>query len=326
MAWNQLGVRDTSKGEYKPGDYIAKRYEVKKALGKGGMGMVYLVVDHKTGEPMALKTIRPEYTTSSVALHRFGREVRTIRKLNHPGIVRIRDAFRYGNQVFYTMDYVRGWSLRALIQERTRLGLGSTVRILALVAHALEHAHQFTIHRDLSPENVMVLSDGSIRLLDFGLAKLTDTEPAFTRIGVSLGKNHYISPEQLVSAADVDHRTDIYALGIMFYEMLTGQLPDEGKTITEIVPILPKGCDAFFEKATAKSPDARFSTAGEFREAILGLYEASRSPSKPVTVSKTTEPSLTNAAAVQSHPKNGVWRRMKAFLSRLLSPRARGNR
>jgi hypothetical protein len=112
----------------------------------------------------------------------------------------------------------------------------------------------------------------------------------------------------------------------MFYEMLTGQLPDEGKTITEIVPILPKGCDAFFEKATAKSPDARFSTAGEFREAILGLYEASRSPSKPVTVSKTTEPSLTNAAAVQSHPKNGVWRRMKAFLSRLLSPRARGNR
>ncbi len=306
---------ETAKSEYQPGEYIAKRYEVKKALGRGGMGMVYLVVDHKTGEPMALKTIRPEYTTSGVALHRFGREVRTIRKLNHPGIVRIRDAFRYGNLVFYTMDYVQGRSIRELIQERTQLGLGSTVRILALVAHALEHAHSVTIHRDLSPENVMVLADGSIRLLDFGLAKLTDTEPAFTRIGVTLGKRQYISPEQLISAADVDRRTDIYALGIMFYEMLTGQLPEDGKSITGIVPILPKSCDVFFAKATARSPAARFATAGEFRMAILDLYSQHRNARQQF--SATPLPAAQAApmpAETQSARRPGYWQRLKSLL------------
>lgn len=318
-------VPKTAKSKYRPGEYIAKRYEVKKALGKGGMGMVYLVMDHKTGESIALKTIRPEYTTSGVALHRFGREVRTIRKLNHPGIVRIRDAFRYGPLVFYTMDYVQGRSVRDLIDERVRLGLGSTVRILALVAHALEHAHQFTIHRDLSPENVMVLADGSIRLLDFGLAKLTDTEPAFTRIGVTLGKHQYISPEQLISAANVDRRTDIYALGVMFYEMLTGQIPEDGKTITEIVPILPKGCDAFFEKATAKSPHARFATAGEFRAAILSLYQASRPTPKPATSPRTAEPTLPVATPAQVPRTKRLWQGVKSLFRWWPSKKWRGN-
>ncbi len=293
-----------AKSEYYPGEYIAKRYEVKKAIGKGGMGMVYLVVDHKTGEPMALKTIRPEYTTNSYALHRFGREVRTIRKLNHPGIVRIRDAFRYGALVFYTMDYVEGQSVRELIQERRRLGLGSTVRVLALVAHALEHAHHCTIHRDLSPENIMVLADGSIRLLDFGLAKLTDTEPTFTRIGVTLGKHQYISPEQLLSSAEVDCRTDIYALGIIFHEMLTGRLPENEKPLTDWAPTLPASCNAFFEKATARNPDDRFATAEEFRVAIIDLFRAyRRDPVEPEAVSSDS-------------PRPSLWARMKSRLRR----------
>ncbi|HQH52200.1 MAG TPA: serine/threonine-protein kinase [Candidatus Hydrogenedentes bacterium] len=315
---------ETAKSEYKPGEYIAKRYEVKKVLGKGGMGMVYLVLDHKSGETIALKTIRPEYTTSGAALHRFGREVRTIRKLNHPGIVRIRDAFRCDRLVFYTMDYVKGWSLRDIIRERSRLGLGSTTRILALVADALQHAHQFTIHRDLSPENVMVLADGSIRLLDFGLAKLTDTEPAFTRIGVTLGKHPYLSPEQLISAADVDHRTDIYALGVMFYEMLTGQLPEDDKTITGVVPTLPESCDIFYEKATAKSPDARFATAGEFRKALLGLYRAVRPESAPASQVPVGRPVTGPPAAPVREPKS-FWERLKALFRWRAPGKVRGN-
>ncbi len=311
---------DTQKSEYVAGDLIAQRYEVKKVLGKGGMGMVYLVTDRKTEQRLALKTIRPEYTTSSIALHRFGREVRTIRKLNHQGIVRIRDAFRYGKLVFYTMDYVEGRSVRQIIDDRTRLGLGSTVRILALVAHALEHAHKITIHRDLSPENLMVLADGSIRLLDFGLAKLMDMDPTFTRIGVTLGKHQYISPEQLISAAEVDRRTDIYALGVMFYEMLTGQLPKEGKTITDLVPTLPQSCDAFFEKATAQSPDARFATAGQFGRAILGLYRDARQQPKPSPAPEK----LAVASAVPAAPKVSRVRRLWQCLAGLLcrySPR-----
>jgi serine/threonine protein kinase len=316
---------EIEKSEYQPGEFIAKRYEVKKALGRGGMGMVYLVVDHKVGETMALKTIRPEYTTDGAALHRFGREVRTIRKLNHPGIVRVRDAFRYGSLVFYTMDYVQGKSIRDLISERSRLGLGSTVRILALVAHALEHAHKVTIHRDLSPENVMVLQDGSIRLLDFGLAKLTEQEPTFTRINTTLGKQQYISREQLISARDVDHRTDIYALGIMFYEMLTGQLPEDNKSITDIVPTLPKTCDAFFARATATARDDRYGTAGEFRRAIIYLYREAqekkqRKKADFVSVGQPAPQQAAPSGVAPGEPGTaklpagaGIWQRLKAL-------------
>lgn len=261
------------KTEFEPGDVIAGRYQVQRILGRGGMGMVYLVDDMVDKRPLALKTLLPQYLNHQLAVKRFVREVNAVRRMNHPSIVRIYDAQRTESLIFYTMDFIEGRSVRAWMRQRGKIGLNSTVRIMALLAEALEYAHQFTIHRDISPENVMVLADGSIRLLDFGLAKLSDNQGAFTRIGVSLGKDQYNSPEQRASAADVDCRTDIFSLGIMFYEMLTGELPAMGRPLSGLVPGLPQEYDLFFDRATATLREQRYPNAREFRRDLLRIYQ-----------------------------------------------------
>jgi len=262
----------TGKTRYHTGDLIADRYKVRRVLGRGGMGVVYLVVDMETQEQRALKTILPQYSDNKTAIRRFYREVQTIRRLKHPAIVNIYDAGRLDAVLYYTMDYVNGKSLNRWIEERGRLGIGSTVRILALLADVLEHAHQHTIHRDISPENVMVLSDGTVRLLDFGLAKLVDNEGAFTMVGASLGKLQYKAPEQGLNATGVDGRADLYSLGVMFYVMLSGKFPKRGVKLTDLVPELARDCDDFVAKATARSPDERFADAREFRGALMHVY------------------------------------------------------
>ncbi|HRK33373.1 MAG TPA: serine/threonine-protein kinase, partial [Candidatus Hydrogenedentes bacterium] len=174
-----------------------------------------------------------------------------------------------------TMEYVDGTSLYKWMKKKGKLGLGSVVRILSLLCHALEHAHQYAVHRDLSPDNVMVLANGNIKLLDFGLAKLTNVESQFTMIGVSLGKQQYMAPEQRMSAAEVDKRADIYSLGVMFYELLTGQLPKGDIKITDLVPELSTEANSFVAKAMAKDPTARYQDAREFRQALAQLYKSS---------------------------------------------------
>lgn len=160
--------------------------------------------------------------------------------------------------------------------------------MLSLLCHALEHAHQYAIHRDLSPDNVMVLSNGNIKLLDFGLAKLTNVESQFTMIGVSLGKQLYMAPEQRMSAAEVDKRADIYSLGVMFYELLTGQHPKGDTKLTDLIPELPREADAFVNKAMAKDPKDRFQDAREFRLALAELYKLSTGVAIPGTEEELT--------------------------------------
>lgn len=261
---------------YKPGDLIANRYEVQRVVGAGGMGVVYLVTDREAGNRLlALKTLLPQYVTNKYAVRRFIREVDTIRRCDHPGVIRIYDAQMDGSLLYYTMEYLEGMSLRKYMRQRGTLGLGSTVRLLSLVAHALEHAHQYTIHRDISPENIMVLPDGTIKLLDFGLAKLTDNEGGFTMIGTALGKMQYGAPEQRLNARDADLRADLYPLGVMFVEMLTGKLPNDGPPVTEVVPGLPTDLvDEFLAKTLAPRPNDRYMSAKEVRIALKAIYDA----------------------------------------------------
>ena len=251
---------------------IAHRYEVIEALGRGGMGKVYRVRDLRTGEERALKMLRSQWQQHRTAVARFLREMQAVSQLQHEGIIRVYETHHDEKLLFYTMEYVRGKTLRQWMQQRGRIGFGSTVRVLCLVADALDHAHKVTIHRDLSPENVMVLADGSIRLLDFGLAKLSDVQQALTMVGVSLGKMAYIAPEQRLNAAKVDQRADLYPLGVMFYEMLAGQLPGFGKPLSVLCAELPPGCDVFAEQAMSADPDKRFQSAMAFRRALLALY------------------------------------------------------
>lgn len=258
------------------GSVISNRYQIIRPIGRGGMGMVYLAKDLKNGRKIAFKTLLPEYVSNRRAVQRFIQEVTAIRRLDHPCIVKIYDARQLDDMLFYTMEYVEGKSLRSWMQQKKRFGIGSTVRVLSLLSGALEHAHQYTIHRDISPENVMVMVNGDVKLLDFGLAKLTNVAASFTRIGVSLGKIQYSAPEQRADAKNVDLRADVYSLGVMFYEMLARELPKPGVPLTSLVPGLPQECDTFVEKAMAEDPDERFSSAREFRVALGRIYELSK--------------------------------------------------
>jgi serine/threonine-protein kinase len=195
------------------------------------------------------------------------------------------------------------------------MGLGSVVRILSLLCNALEHAHQFTVHRDLSPDNVMVLQDGSIKLLDFGLAKLTNAQSALTMIGISLGKQEYMAPEQRASAAEVDKRADIYSLGVMFFEMLAGRLPKGGERISGERPDLPLECDAFVRKAMATDPDGRFRNAREFRHALNYVYRLS----KGEAVQPDAMPTPTPEAATPAPPPHLLVPK-PSLAARLLAP------
>lgn len=254
------------------GQTVADRYLLTRKLGKGGMGEVFLATDTSSGQEVALKTLHAQFMNNNYALARFVREVNTAYQLHHPGIVKIYDACQWQNIMFYTMEYVEGKSLRHWMNQRGKLKLDSVVRILCLVADALSHAHHLTIHRDLSPENIMVLKDGTIRILDFGLAKIQDKFKDLTMAGVNLGKLAYMAPEQQKDAARVDHRADIYPLGVMFFEMLTGQRPRPGQRITEFCPELPPEADAFHARAMAADPEKRFPSAQAFRAELLALY------------------------------------------------------
>ncbi len=248
-------------------------YEVIRPLGRGGMGKVFLVLDKTSGQKLAMKMLRGQWVDNERVIARFAREVRALRQLNHPSIVKIFDARRDKDTLYYTMEYAEGRSVRDWLKKRGRLGFGSVVRVLALVASALEHAHEITIHRDISPDNIMVMPDGSVKLLDFGLAKLNDANEGLTVIGINMGKIQYNAPEQRRNAADVDHRADIYPLGVMFFEMLTGHRPKVGECLSELRPDLPRECDAFWEKAMAEDREERFPTALAFRLELMELYQ-----------------------------------------------------
>lgn len=271
----------TRPGEYGRGDVIAERYLVKRLIGRGGMGVVYLVYDEKESVHIALKTIIPKYADNRKALIRFFREARAFRELNHRAIVKFFDAGRLPDNFYFTMEYVRGRTVRSLLRERSRFGLGSTVRILYLLCDGLNAAHAISVHRDVSPANIMVTDASNIKLLDFGLAKLINVDPnskniAYRNItmpGVHMGKRWYAAPEQQKDAASVDARADLYSVGVIFYEMLTGDLPIGVPDITRKRPDLPEECNVFLSKTLAELPEDRFDNAAEAAEALVKLYK-----------------------------------------------------
>ncbi len=262
--------------KFEPGSVIADRYIIKKRLGKGGMGVVFLAEDIKAKRIVALKTLLDKYAANQHAAVRFVREANTLVRLDHPGIMKIYDARQWQGTLFYVMEYVEGKSIYEWLKEKKTLPLNSVVRVLCLIADALTHAHRLTIHRDLAPENVMVLPNGSVRLLDFGLAKLDDRYKDLTCADTNLGRIEYIAPEQQIAPAKVDKRADIYPLGIMFFEMLVGRRPKFGEKITTFCPELPPEADEFMRRATAADPDDRIPTAHAFRDELLRVYKIAK--------------------------------------------------
>ena len=271
-----------------PGESI-HHYTIVSALGAGGMGEVYLADDRRLGRRVALKLLPQQFASDVDRVRRFEQEARAVSALNHPNILTLFELGRAGSEYFMATEFVEGRTLRAHLRERRRLPAGEAVGIAMQVASALAAAHASGIvHRDVKPENVMLRPDGYVKVLDFGLARFDDrTSPdsetaempdALTSAGVVLGTVDYLSPEQ-ARGLRVDARTDIFSLGVVLYEMLTGARPFAGPTPSDVIaallrsdpaplrglaPDVPREIETVVARALARDPERRYQSIRDF--------------------------------------------------------------
>src|SRR4051795_7855643 len=263
---------------------LADRYRIERELGQGGMATVYLAQDLRHHRQVAIKLMRPELS-AVIGAERFLSEIRTTANLQHPHILPLFDSGEVDGVLYYAMPFVEGESLRDRLSREKQLPVPDAVRIATEVASALDYAHRHgVIHRDIKPENIL-LHDGSALVADFGIA-LAASKAGGTRItetGMSVGTPHYMSPEQAMGEREITARSDIYALGAILYEMLTGDPPFTGSTAQAVVarvvtesprPLVPQRhtipahVEAAVLTALEKLPADRFASAAEFAEAL----------------------------------------------------------
>lgn len=268
---------------------LADNYEIIQEVGRGGMGVVYLAQDRRLNRKVAIKellisgqTLMPDEVENVVA--RFQREALAAAKLQHPGIVSVYEYVRDGDAHFMVMEFLEGKSLQHYIDARKAFTIEQTIDIASQVCAALDYAHAHQIvHRDIKPDNVLLLDNGKIKLMDFGVARHVGEVSKLTQAGTTLGTIAYISPEQLCDSRLVDGRSDIFSLGAMIYEMLTLRTPFDagnvGGTIMKIMseepvsprqmnPNIPPRLEAVILRSLRKSPDERFQKAGDMAQAL----------------------------------------------------------
>ena len=268
-----------------PGSIVAGRYEIQTVLGSGGMGQVYRAVDNElSGELVALKLLHHTISQERSIFDRFKNEVSVARGLAHPNIVRTYDLGKAPEGYYYiSMEYVEGQSLKEKLEAAVTLPVSDAAFVLYQLLQAVAYAHsRGVIHRDLKPANVMICKSGEVKLADFGTARLLKSQAELTPTGQVIGTPYYMAPEQ-VRGEEVDAGCDIYALGIIGFELVTGKRPFDGenyvatayKHLTEAVPKIagtdlriPQWYEDIIYKATAKSKTDRFSSAKEFASAL----------------------------------------------------------
>ncbi len=259
---------------FRRGQIIAKRYTIVDLVGRGGMGCIYRVQDRTLNEEVALKTLLPQFLTDKLVVERFFNEARIARQLSHPNIVRVHDIGMADSVLYISMEYLRGRSLRTMIDQLTpgqRLPVTTTLQVMLQLCAALEYAHQYTVHRDIKPENVMIMDDGSVKLMDFGISKLM-TSNKLTATSVVMGTPHYMSPEQIKDSSAVDARADIYSIGVMLYEILTGNLPTGvPKPASQITMEVPPSLDTIVAKCVEPDPKDRYQTIRELKAALRSV-------------------------------------------------------
>ncbi|HDP35956.1 MAG TPA: serine/threonine protein kinase [Candidatus Hydrogenedentes bacterium] len=262
--------------DFKPGDIINDRYTVIKLIGRGGMGSIYKVHDRVLDEDLAFKVLLPYFAAEQEVVDRFINEVRITRKIAHPNIVRVHDFGTMGERMFISMEYVDGESLRDKLdklKKGERLPLRQSLHIISQLCIALKYAHHFTIHRDIKPDNIMITRGNNIKLMDFGISKLHDKRHE-TKDSSVVGTPYYMAPEQMCNLPDIDSRADIYSVGVVMYELLTGSLPGNiPQPISQLNDETPLELDAVVMKCLAPERDKRYNNASELREALRPIIE-----------------------------------------------------
>ena len=301
------------------GKLFAGRYRILKSIGRGGMADVYLAKDLiLDNEEVAIKVLRTNYQTDQIAVARFQREARAMAELNHPNIVSIRDIGEEDGQQFLVMEYVDGSDLKKYIQDHAPLSNNEVVRIMEEVLSAMTLAHQQGIvHRDLKPQNILLTKDGTVKVTDFGIA-VAFAETSLTQTNSMLGSVHYLSPEQ-ARGSKATVQSDIYAMGIMLFEMLTGHIPYDGDSAVTIAlqhfqkPLpsiidenknVPQALENVVIKATAKRLSDRYASTFEMsRDLMTALsYNRSREPKLVFEDTENTKtlPKVTTSTSVPS--------------------------
>jgi eukaryotic-like serine/threonine-protein kinase len=316
------------------GTLLAGKYRVERELGRGGMGVVYEARHVELDQRVAVKLLLPEALGNAEAVSRFLREARAAARITSDHVVRVFDVGTVdGGQPFMAMEYLEGRDLGAVVAERARLPAAEAVGYLLEACEAIAEAHaNGVVHRDLKPSNLFLMRkrDGSsvVKVLDFGISKVSHasgSDGAVTRTAALMGSPLYMSPEQMASSRDVDHRSDIWALGIVLYELLAGRVPFVAETLPQIcvavmnhpaLPVssvvsdVPAGLSAVVERCLAKSPAERYQTIAKLAEALAPYAAGGSGALHRITQSFTGAPAeLSPAQAVTagSGATQGAW-------------------
>ena len=254
------------------GETLAGRYEIKEQIGIGGMGAVYRAFDQNRQQDIAIKVLLPHLIKSDTARERFLNEARLSSELSHPNIVNVFDVQFDGDYAFITMELLKGQNLRTYLDNLKAVRQEVTVKeatdIVSALCDALEYAHKKTVHRDIKPENIWIAEDGTIKLMDFGIARVMSASHA-TKTGTAMGTAYYMAPEQLKGEGNIDGRADQYALGVLLYEMLVGEVPiGRALSLLKIRKDVPEFISNAVDRMISTKPNARF-------ENVNGLFQNS---------------------------------------------------
>ena len=276
---------ETPKEELTSGSTFAGRYQIIEELGKGGMGRVYKVLDKEVNAKVALKLIKPEIASDKKTIERFRNELKVARDIAHKNVCRMYDLGKEAGAYYITMEFVPGEDLKSFIRRSGLISVGKAISIANQVCEGLLEAHRLgVVHRDLKPQNIMIDKEGNARIMDFGIARSLRAK-GITGAGVMIGTPDYMSPEQ-VDGKEADQRADIYSLGVILYEMVTGRVPFEGDTPfsigvkqksevprppKEINEQIPDGLNLVILKCMEKDKDKRFQSVGELHSELMSL-------------------------------------------------------
>ena len=279
------------------GQKINDRYEIVKSIGEGGMANVYLAQDTILDRKVAVKVLRGDLSSDDKFIRRFQREALSVSNLSHPNIVEVYDVGEEDGEHYIVMEYIEGKTLKQLLKKRESLTLTEVIDIMTQLTDGISHAHEsYIIHRDIKPQNIMIEDDGKVKITDFGIAMALNATQ-LTQTNSVMGSVHYLPPEQ-ASGKSATIKSDIYSMGILMYELLTGNVPFKGDNAVEIAlkhmkdkipsirkqdPSIPQSVENILLKATAKNPRNRYDSAKEMHEDLLHCMDEEHANDKKIS-------------------------------------------